>query len=139
MSYIKSLSGADAATYKQLQSQLNRVGQSVTVDGQLGPKTLAALQAVLRFYPASVKTPASVNDIIGSVDDYVTFLSTLPGVGAKAPSAPGPRPTAPPPPAPSPGGGFLSGGMGGLFSNPLVIAGGVFAVLLFTVGRRKKS
>jgi hypothetical protein len=29
--------------------------------------------------------------------------------------------------------------MGGLFSNPLVIAGGVFAVLLFTVGRRKKS
>lgn len=134
-SSVYGKTAAVTTTYKALQSQLG-----VTADGKLGPGTLTALQTILRKYPASLPFPTNVKDMGKYADDYLAFLKTLPASVKPAtskPSAPSAgistTPAAPSPPTEA---GF---GFGGLLSNPLLIAGGVFAGLFLMFGRKKKA
>lgn len=134
-------SAADA-TFKELQSQLG-----VGVDGKPGAGTLTALQTILRKYPASLPFPTNVKDMGKYADDYVAFLKTLSSsvkpaaTAASKPSAYAMQAelqkyTADLKAQKTQEAGF---GLGGLLSNPIAIAGAVFAGLYFAFGRKKKA
>lgn len=141
------------AIFKDLQNQINRLAASriegmtkVIVDGDIGPKTVTNVSAGARQFPHTLLPPADCNSVARFAAEWALMFKNLAdsrGAPAKvAGKAPPPVVTAPEPTIvtaePEPG-KLPAMRIAGMPLMPLLLIGGLGALLFLTKKKEKKK